>query len=319
MEFIKGFTFAPFSKKGSFQKDEAFQSLDNLKNRTGINFIILVPNGLQDTPQSEEICYTSDATVSDEELVDMISYAKKIGLRVALKPTVNCKNGTWRAHINFFDEDVPCEPKWSKWFQAYTDFQLHYAKIAQDTGCEMFIAGCEMVMSERREEEWRTLIADIRSVFNGLVSYNTDKYQEHNVKWWDCVDVISSSGYYPISDWEKELDRIEKVVKKYEKPFFFAEAGCMSVEGSKDVPNDWTIRSEVDLSGQADWYETMFRTSIKRDWVSGFAMWSWGIKLYCEKNASHNGSYEVYAKPAEIVINKYYREQELADLQKKKE
>lgn len=31
--------------------------------------------------------------------------------------------------------------------------------------------------------------------------------------------MISSSGYYPIQDWEQELDRIEAVVKAYHKPF----------------------------------------------------------------------------------------------------
>lgn len=56
--------------------------------------------------------------------------------------------------------------------------------------------------------------------YHGLVSYNTDKYQEDHVSWWDCVDVISSSGYYPIDQWEQELDRIEKTVLKYRKPFF---------------------------------------------------------------------------------------------------
>lgn len=140
MEFIKGFTFAPFARKGSYSRKEAYRSLDNLKERVGINFIILAPNGLQDTPQSEEICYTSNSTVSDKELEEVIAYAKKMGVRVALKPTVNCKNGTWRAHINFFDEEVHCEPKWSKWFDSYTNFQLHYAEIAEKAGCEMFIA-----------------------------------------------------------------------------------------------------------------------------------------------------------------------------------
>ena len=109
-------------------------------------------------------------------------------------------------------------------------------------GVEMHIAGCEMVMAERREAEWRKLIADIRSEFDGFVSYNTDKYQEHNVIWWDAVDVISSSGYYPIDQWEQELDRIEKNVLKYRKPFFFAEAGCMSRKGSGLVTNNWELQ-----------------------------------------------------------------------------
>ncbi len=306
MQFIKGITFAPFAKKGSFRTKEAYQSLDNLISRTGANFIILVPNGLQETTQSEEICYTSPATIEDQELIDIIEYAKRKGIRVALKPTVNCMNGTWRAHINFFDEDVICEPKWSKWFISYTEFQLHYAKIAEETGCEMFLAGCEMVMAERRELEWRKLISQIREVYHGLVSYNTDKYQEHNVSWWDCVDVISSSGYYPLGDWENQLDRIEEVVKKFNKPFFFAETGCMSTKGSPKVPNDWCVKGKVDLEGQAQWYEDMFEATRKREWVEGFALWDWAWKQYSLKNVSVQGGYDVYGKPAEEVVKKYY-------------
>lgn len=306
MEYICGMTYAPFARKGSYQEKRAFDSLKKMKERTNSNFVILAPNGLQDTAQSEEICYTSEATVSDDELKGMIDYAKELGMRVALKPTVNCKNGTWRAHVNFFDEDVVCEPKWCNWFESYTEFQLHYARLAKEMGVEMHIAGCEMVMAERREAEWRKLIADIRGEFDGLVSYNTDKYQEHNVKWWDVVDVISSSGYYPLEDWENQLDRIEAVVKKFKKPFFFAEAGCMSIVDSNKVPNDWTVQGEADADGQADWYEAMFQACLKRDWVKGMAFWSWSNHLYTKNAALKKKDYEIYAKPAEKIVKKYY-------------
>lgn len=304
--YICGINFAPFVPAGSFSQERTKRSLLTMKENTNANFVILTPNGLQDTPQSEEICYTSEATMTDDELKRMIDYAQSIGLRVALKPTANCKNGTWRAHINFFDEDVPCEPKWRNWFASYMAFQNHYAKIAQETGCEMHIAGCEMVMSERRDAEWRQTIAEIRRDFKGLVSYNTDKYREHNVKWWDCVDVISSSGYYPVDNWEEQLDRIEAVVSHFQKPFFFAEAGCMSVFGSKHVPNDWTVRGNIDMEGQAEWYQAMFDSCEKRDWVSGYALWSWTDRLYSSNQAAQHGDYEIFAKPAEQVIRNYY-------------
>ena len=54
------------------------------------------------------------------------------GIRVGLKPTVNCKDGTWRAYISFFEHDVPCEPKWENWFASYVEFQTHYARIAEE-------------------------------------------------------------------------------------------------------------------------------------------------------------------------------------------
>lgn len=306
MDFIKGITFAPFCPRGSFLTKEAYKSLDNLIAGTGANFITLVPNALQETAQSEEIIFTGKATLGDDELTKIIEYIHKAGLKVALKPTVNCKNGTWRAHINFFDKDVHCEPKWSNWFCSYTDFQLHFAELAQKTGCEMFIAGCEMVMSERRSSEWRKLISDIRGVYDGPVTYNTDKYQEDCVTWWDCVDYICSSGYYPINDWEKELDRIEAVVDKFQKPFFFAECGCMSVKGSSLVPNDWTITGEPALEEQADWYTSMFEACKKRSFVGGFSLWDWGAKQYPLYKANTHRGYDIYGKPAQTVVKKYY-------------
>ena len=307
MKYIKGVTFAPFTRNGLFSSQEAKQSLENLIARTNADFIILVPPALQENAQSETMDYAAEWSVGDDELVSFIEYAHSRGLRVALKPTVNCKNGTWRAHINFFDFDVPCEPKWCNWFRSYTAFQLHYAEIAEKTGCEMFIAGCEMVQTERREEEWRKLIADIRTVYSGLVSYNTDKYQEDHVKWWDAVDVISSSGYYPLGDWENQLDRIEKVVKHFNKPFFFAECGCMSTEGSNAVPNDWNVKGAVDMQGQADWYNEMFSTCAKRDWVEGFALWDWRGFQYTEEESKTDTGYDVYLKPAEKVVSEFYK------------
>ena len=307
MEYIKGITFAPFAQAGAFAKQEAYDSLDTLVERTGANFTILVPNGVQDTPLSETIDYKSQATMTDEELVRMIQYAHGKGLRVVLKPTANCKNGTWRAHINFFDKDVPCEPKWGNWFASYTAFQVHYAKLAREQGCEMFIAGCEMVMSEHREQEWRQVIAAIRKEYPGLVSYNTDKYQEDNVTWWDCVDVISSSGYYPIDDWDSQLDRIEAVVERFHKPFFFAECGCMSTVDSCYTPNDWSVTGTVDTAQQAAWYAEMFHKAGNREFVQGFCLWDWPWKLYPVEKAAEDKGYSVYGKPAEDIVRTFYQ------------
>lgn len=306
MEYIKGITFAPFARRGLLSDPKTAESLESLVSRTNANLVLLVPNGLQDTAQSETIDFRSEASMSDEELTAFIEKIHRAGLRAALKPTVNCRNCTWRAHINFFDEDVPCEPKWGNWFASYTEFQAHYAAIAEKTGCELFLAGCEMVQSERREKEWRALLADLRGVYHGPISYNTDKYQEHNVKWWDAVDVISSSGYYPINDLERQLDRIEAVVKRFQKPFFFAECGCMSTEGSNLVPNDWSVKGAVDPKGQADWYRALFEACEKRDWVGGFAVWDWAGRQYPLEKALLNGGYEIYGKPAEKVVAEYY-------------
>ncbi len=221
MDYIKGFTYGFMAPKGAFKSEESKRSLRLMKENTSSSHVIFALAALQDTPpHSVMVDYTGDHMVSDDELVAMIDYAKQLGLKVILKPLVNCRNGTWRAHINFFDVDVVCEPKWSEWFDSYTAYQTHYAKIAEATGCEMLIVGCEMVQTNRRSKEWRVLIEEVRNHYTGLVSYNADKYQEDRIDWWDAVDVISSSGYYPSGHWQTQLNRIESVVKKYDKPFF---------------------------------------------------------------------------------------------------
>ena len=306
MDYIKGITFGSFAGAGSFERKEAYDSMDELIERTGANYIILVPTGLQNTPQSQEINFTTLASITDDELIRMIDYIHSKGLKCALKPTVNCKNGTWRAHISFFENDVPCEPKWSVWFNAYTMFQKHYAMIAERTGCEMFIAGCEMVQTEHRVTEWCQLIDELRQVYHGALTYNTDKYQEEHVTWWDKVDYICSSGYYPIDSWCEQLERIKKTVDKYKKPFFFAEAGCRSIDGAQNIPNDWSMKGNTNPIIQAEWYKKMFDECEKAGFVNGFFLWDWSWKLYPEKNALKDYGYDIYGKPAEAVVKAFY-------------
>jgi len=307
MEFIKGFTFGWDSRKGYFKTERAKESLRLMQERTASEYVIIALSALQETAHSTEIDYEGLHMVDDDELVDMIKYAKSLDLKVILKPTVNCRNGTWRAHINFFDSDVPGEPMWGEWFSSYNTYQKHYAKIAEQTNCEMFVVGCEMVQAERREDDWRELITNVRQVYQGLVTYNTDKYQEDNVKFWDALDLISSSGYYPINDWNNQLDRIEAVIEQYDKPFFFVESGCPSRTGSAMIPNKWDLPGGVNLQEQADYYEVMFEKTKDRSWVGGFGLWDWKTYLYDEADANKNDDYAVFGKPAEKIIKAYYQ------------
>jgi hypothetical protein len=307
MEFIKGVNFAPFTRPGVLSSSEARSSLEKLVESTGASHIILTPPGLQDNPQSEQIDFAGPNGPSDDELRTFISYIQKLGLKVILKPTVNCRNGVWRAFIDFFDHEAVCEPKWRNWFASHEKFQLHYASLAEDSGCVMFIMGCEMVMAERREAEWRDLTAKVKKIYTGPVSYNTDKYQEDGVTWWDCVDVIASSGYYPTGTWEAELDRIEKVVRRFNKPFFFAETGCMSTAWSSQIPNKWDIPGAADQEEQAAWYREMFEHTRRRPWVEGFGFWDWSAHLYEKADAAADKGYGLYGKSAAGVVRENFK------------
>ena len=261
----------------------------------GVNFAVFPHKG---------VLGSGEARKSMEEMAHKTEHTtvtrRAAFLRSRHVSTVNCDNGVWRARISFFDHDVPCEPKWGNWFESHIAFQKHYAQIAQRTGCELFLTGCEMTMTEHRETDWRKLIAEVRTVYDGPVGYNCDKYGEDHITWWDAVDVIASSGYYPIDDWENQLDRIEEVVKKYQKPFIFSEAGCMNIHGSALVPNNWELQGKEDDAEQADWYLAMFSACEKRDWVKGFGIWDWPGSM------ERKSPYAVCDRPAEAVIAEEY-------------
>lgn len=304
--YISGMTWGWSGRRGHWTGPEAEDSMNKMKQHLSVNWVTLAFGALQDHPHATEIHFREHPTITDEEMYGAIRHARSLGLKICMKPVVNCKDGTWRAHINFFDIDVPCEPKWSDWFASYNEYILHYARIAEETKCEMLCIGCEMVQTDRRETEWRSLIAEVRKVYSGIITYNCDKYQETNVKWWDAVDVISSSGYYPINDWENQLNRIEAVVRKFQKPFFFMEAGCPSREGSPFIPNDWSLKGQPSGEAQEAYYQAMFEHCDKRDWVQGFMLWDWPAKLYSPESAPENDDYCMYAKPAEAVVRNYY-------------
>jgi hypothetical protein len=303
-DFIGGMTWGWVGTPGTWSTPEADQSLTALA-ASGCTWVALAFAAVQETAQSTDIPFET-TTVSDDELRWAIRRSHELGLQVCVKPVVNVADGTWRAHIGFLSPDVPGEPTWGEWFASYERFVVHAARIAAEEGAAMLCVGCEMVRTDEREAEWRHLIAAVRDVYQGTVTYNCDKYQEDRLTWWDAVDVISSSGYYPTGQWEQQLDRIEAVVRREEKPFFFAEAGCPSRDGSPARPNDWTLAGAPSEAAQADYYREMFAAAERRDWVGGFLLWDWPAHLYDRSTASQNTDYCPYGKQAADVMREYY-------------
>ncbi|UTI42876.1 hypothetical protein [Niallia sp. RD1] len=102
MEFIKGFSFGFMNKRGEWQDARTKESLQLLKERCAVEHIVLTVVAEQDTPQSITINWRNHPNVvSDEETIELIECANKMGLKVILKPMVNVSDGTWRAHSNF--------------------------------------------------------------------------------------------------------------------------------------------------------------------------------------------------------------------------
>lgn len=302
---VCGMTWGWTGVRGTWATPDAADSMRRMAEHA-VTWTAISYAALQDTAISTDIPFDRAPTVTDDEVVWAIREAKALGMKVCLKPVVNVADGTWRAHIGFFDWDVPGEPTWTQWFASYRAFLLHAARLAEAESVEMLCIRCEMVRADGQEAHWRALIADVREVYSGLVTYNCDKYQEDHVTWWDAVDVISSSGYYPLGTWETHLDRIEEVVRAHGKPFVFLEAGCPSREGSPAIPNDWSLQGAPSGAAQLAWYRDMFDACAARPWVGGWFLWDWPPRLYDAADAAADDDYCPYGKPAGDYLRETY-------------
>lgn len=306
---IKSFNFISWNWSNAFDMENAKREIDYQVEKCNVNTITFAFAAYQEHCYSTEIGWKGYYMPNSEELSEIIKYAKNKSLKVIVKPMLDVADGYWRAYIRFFDEDVPCEPKWSEWFKSYYEYLLYYGKFCEENDVDMMIIGCELVGTDSREKEWRKLVKLLREEYHGKLTYNCDKYQEHNVKWWDCLDYISSSGYYPKGTIEKELERIEKVVQKYNKPFFFAECGCPSTLGASKNPNDWKV-IEKGISSedeQYEYYKEFLEKAYEKDFVGGLCFWDWPVKSPKSQDEKYIGNYSIKFKKAEKLICDYFK------------
>lgn len=318
---IKGYTYGFMATKGMYESEEGKYSQDRLIE-TGINWVCIAFPLYQDTFTSTEIKFDLRNDVSDLELISTIKRFHDNNVKVCLKPMVNCKDDIWRAYIDFPDEMMHNgQSYWDKWFESYQAFLEHYARIAEYTGCEMFCLGCEMLGTERKEAHWRKTITAVKEIYSGPLVYNTNHGKEEIAKWYDMIDYIGTSAYYPVEKepggsleemeavWESVADRLEGVSKRLGKKVIFMEIGCRSAKGCAMMPWDFTHteypRSEEE---QANFYESCLKVMSKRDWFDGFFWWDWSTHIYHTKEeATRDVGFNIHMKKAEEVVKEWYK------------
>ena len=305
--FLNAMTFGICEKQGFTRRSDVWRhSLEEMVRTTKCNAIILPVCAWQDHAYSTVVHGEGPDVMDENDVRAVCAQARNLGLAVILKAMVNCRDGYWRAYIRFFDPPVPTEPLFSDWFASYEQHVLHLAAMAEENQTALFCVGCEMVGTDGQADAWRRVIAHAREIYHGPLTYNCDKYQEDRVTWWDALDVMSSSGYYPLPDLENQFRRIENAASACRKPFMFMECGCPARLGSELLPNNWNFGGDVSPETQAAWYRAFLDTVCAFPFVRGVGWWDWpATRLYPEESGlTHNG-YCMYGKPAAGVIAEY--------------
>ena len=334
---IKGVTFvAEHYLNYSFKKrpEEGYtgilstKSLANAKN-VGINYITVLASRFMDSGYSSFLSHDPYKTPSDEELIHLIHKAHDLGMKVMVKPHVDCRDVTWRGIIRPKDLNF--------WFNSYDNFMQYYARLAQENNAEMFCVGCELISLSLPKANilwWEKIIGNVRKIYKGPLTYAANwngNWEYQRVPFWDLLDYLAIDAYFPISDSQRPavdelvkgwyhykgdcadlpegsprwIDEMEKWHKKYKKQVIIAELGYRSIEYPGKAPFAWAggVGEEHAIS-QANCYEATLSVFEKKEWFEGIFWWNWLTNP--DAGGEEDTDYTPQNKPAEQVLKKIF-------------
>ena len=257
---------------------------------------------------------------TDAGLKITAALARERGIKTMLKPHLwlyERPEGKWRSDIDF-----PDEAGWQQWFEHYLEFLLHYARLAQEGNFEILCIGTELSNpAMTREADWRNLIAAVREVYSGQLTYAANWHREYEeILFWDDLDFIGIQGYFPLSDepnpsvsqlvagWQEHAMQIEAISKKFDLPVLFTEQGYKSTRDTAKEPWRWPEtegRANVDQQAQANCYEAFFQTFWHQPWVAGVYWWKWEADpIPFEGSRDH--LFTPQGKPAASIMRRWF-------------
>ena len=291
-----------------------------------VNWIVQTPFGWQRSVDSPEIRLVTGGRVlwgeTDEGLATTTGLARRHGIHTMLKPHIwlTHAGGKWRGDIAMSSEE-----DWQAWFADYRTFIMHYARLAETNSIEALCIGTELRATvNQREDDWRRIIADVRAIYGGKLTYGANWYEEfEEVPFWDALDYVGIQAYFPLSDaesptlgelrraWQRLVQRIERVHERSGKPVLFTELGYRSAAFAASKPWEWPRAVGpvgVDLELQARCYRAFFETFWEKPWFAGAHWWKWFPKHERAGGPGHAG-FTPQNKPARKVMAEWYGRQ----------
>lgn len=279
----------------------------------GADTLLLVVHGYQDHAGSMNLRLHGEKTASAEDTGRIIDHAHRCGLRVMLMPIVLLeypRGSEWRGRIKPPDIDG--------WWKRYTDFILHFARVAEKHDAEMFMVGSELVSLENLTERWRNLIHEVKMFYRGKLGYSANWDHFRPIEFWDLLDYAGMTSYYQLSDhegptvdevakaWEPYRDEILDFQQDVRKPIILTEVGWCSQDGASVEAWNYYRHSKATESGlreQAVLYEGFMKAWEGARGVGGIIWWEWTD----EQGGKDNFGYTPRQKPAEAKLREWMK------------
>lgn len=289
----------------------------SILSSVGVTWISQTPFAWQQTPGDTSIRFEKESGrkpwwgESYEGIATTTRYAKEHSIKTIIKPHIWLRD-SWPGEIEMQNEFA-----WKQWFKNYSAFILSYAALAQVEQAEILCIGTELQKTLHRPE-WFVLIREIRSVYQGKLTYAANFNEFERVPFWKELDFIGIQAYFPLTrnehpsvddlteGWQKPLAQIQALHDRLQMPIIFTEIGYKST--SDGTINPWQWPSQHDLNKisettQANAYEAFFKECWHQPWLAGVYFWKWypqGSKRHAAIDFTPQG------KAAENVMKQWF-------------
>lgn len=281
------------------------------------NHAAVMPFGFIRDINSPEIIFDTDRQWFGETTEGAMQYIEllhKNGIKTMVKPQIWIWKGEFTGTLK-----MNSETDWKTFEDSYDQFIMTYAEMAEETGSELFCIGTELEQFVlMRPDYWKRLIAKIRSVYSGKLTYaaNWDEYPR--VPFWQDLDYIGIDAYFPLSEertpsvaqlkagWQKHKDKIKSLANTCSKPVLFTEYGYRSTDQTAWKP--WLVdrhEEPVNLVAQANATEAILEEFWPEDWFAGGYVWKWFID-HKKSGGEKDNRFTPQNKPAQGVIREFY-------------
>jgi hypothetical protein len=263
-----------------YQAPSVDRALVRLRRDLAADAVSLMPFAYQAAAGEPEMRYLNrrPGSETDAAMIHAGRRADARGFVVLWKPQIWLR-GSWPGEIA-----MSSEADWQAWFRAYRRFVVHQAVLARWTGAELFSVGVELGGTVHREADWRRLIAAVRCVYDGPLTYAANWYGDFDrVPFWDALDLLGVDAYEPLSDdpgaapgelaagAARVVERLAAGARRHRKPLLLTELGYAAHEAAWVAPHEeGGPLSEAD---QAAAYRAFLGALGRPSWLRGVFVW----------------------------------------------
>ncbi|MEP7249934.1 MAG: hypothetical protein ABI787_09170 [Spartobacteria bacterium] len=307
--FAKGMTVSCQTSGWEWATPEMAKTLDELKS-LGVNSIAIHPYA--QIQEDGHVRFRNNDGF--RHIWQPLDWARERDMSVMLIPHI-AYWGTkflWRGEINF-----ATTAEWDRFFGDYETWIVQMAKIAEAHGAGTFCIGLEFTYAQKFDARWRKIIASIRQVYHGKLTYggNWDSFQE--VTFWDALDYIGALAYFPLTKttnpseaeiataWEKKCAELTAYSKAHgNKKFIFVEIGYNVSARAAAEPWAFKMGGENADAIQQRCIEVALDLPQKCPALAGMYWWKW----FPELPSHEEENYKLQTPAIKALIAKHWKE-----------